>query len=332
MKKAAILNDNAARCREVYGQGRLERLGQIADLVPGVIGHDEMAARADELADVEAVFSTWGLPRLAAAELGLLPRLQIVFYAAGSVRSFAPTLLDRGVRVVSSWGANAVPVAEFALAQILLSCKGFFRNTRQYGSPAARRSGELYRGPGVFGETVGLIGAGMVGRALIERLRPFELRVLVYDPYVDEDEARQLGVETTSLETLFERSLVVSNHLPNLPELQGVLHGGLFEQMRPGATFINTGRGAQVVEADLIQVLQERDDVTALLDVTFPEPPEDDSPFYTLPNVQLSSHIAGSLNDEVVRLADYAIEEFERWERGEPLRFEVTAEVLARMA
>ncbi|MCH2660712.1 glycerate dehydrogenase, partial [bacterium] len=67
-------------------------------------------------------------------------------------------------------------------------------------------------------------------------------------------------------------------------------------------------------------------------DVTFPEPPDPDSAFYPLPNVQLSSHIAGSLNDEVVRMADYMIEEFGRWERGEALRWQVTAPMLATMA
>jgi phosphoglycerate dehydrogenase-like enzyme len=213
---------------------------------------------------------------------------------------------------------------------MLLSCKGYFRNTRQFTSPAGRQQG--YRGPGVFGETVGLIGAGMVARALIDLLRPFELRVLVHDPYLGASEAADLGVERAELIELFERSFVISNHLPNLPHLSGVLHGRLFEGMREGATFINTGRGAQVVEPDLIRVLRQRQDLTALLDVTFPEPPEADSPLYELPNVQLSGHIAGSMNDEVVRLADYAIEEFLRWERGEPLRFEVTPERLANMA
>lgn len=102
--------------------------------------------------------------------------------------------------------------------------------------------------------------------------------------------------------------------------------------MRQDATFINTGRGAQVVEADLVHVLRQRSDLTALLDVTDPELPAPASALYALPNVPLSSHIAGSLNDEVVRMADHATEEFVRWERGEPLRYEVTAAMLDTMA
>ena len=102
--------------------------------------------------------------------------------------------------------------------------------------------------------------------------------------------------------------------------------------MQDHTTFINTGRGATVVEADLLAELQQRPTLTALLDVTLPEPPEPGSPFYTLPNVYLTSHIAGSLNDEVVRMADYMIDEFQRYEKGEPLMHEVTPDILDTMA
>ncbi len=135
-----------------------------------------------------------------------------------------------------------------------------------------------------------------------------------------------------TLEEAFQRGLVVSNHLANVPETRGLLTGKLFSKMREGATFINTGRGATVVEADLIEVFRERADLTALLDVTDPEPPEPGSPLYDMPNVHLTSHIAGSIGDEVVRMADYAIEEFLAWEQGHPLRYAVTREMLPTMA
>lgn len=327
---SVLLNDSPGRCLEVYGQGRMERLAGLTQLYDDIVSGAQLPQCAADIADVEAVFSTWGIPKLTEENLQLLPALKIVFYAAGSVRSFAPLLLERGIRVVSSWGANAVPVAEFSLAQVLLSTKGYWRNVRDFDRPEAR--GSAFRGPGNFGETVGLIGAGMVGRALIDLLRPFQLRVVVHDPFLPDDDAQQLGVEKVSLAELFEQSIVVSNHLPNLEELRGLLDGALFESMRPDATFINTGRGAQVNEPDLIGVLQQRPDLTALLDVTMPEPPDEGSPFYTMPNVRLSTHIAGSLGDEVVRMADYAIDEYERWKKGEPLLWEVTAERLATMA
>ena len=95
---------------------------------------------------------------------------------------------------------------------------------------------------------------------------------------------------------------------------------------------INTGRGAQVNEPDLVAVLQRRPDLMALLDVTDPEPAPAGSAFYELPNVQISSHLAGAHHDEVVRMADTMIEEFRRWQEGEPLRYSMSLAMLDRMA
>jgi len=332
MKRAAFICDSVDNLEAVYGKGRRERVAGLTDLCDEVICSSSLDGKTSPLDQIEVVFSTWGMPRLSEEQLDRMTSLRAVFYAAGSVKGFAPPLLRRGIRVVSGWGANARPVAEFSLAQILLACKGYHRNRREYVSPDSRRTTPAFRGAGVYGETVGLIGIGMVGREVCELLRGFELDVLGCDPYLAAEEAAQLGVRVVELEELFDRSYVVSNHLPNLPSLQGILHGGLFRRLRPNASFINTGRGAQVVEEDLIEVLEERPDLTALLDVTYPEPPVEGSPLYGLPNVELTTHIAGSLNDEVVRMADYIIEEFQAWEDGRPLRYEVTEDMLGNMA
>jgi phosphoglycerate dehydrogenase-like enzyme len=112
---------------------------------------------------------------------------------------------------------------------------------------------------------------------------------------------------------------------------RGTLNAALFKSLREGATFINTGRGAQVVEADLVATMKARPDLTALLDVTWPEPPAKDSELWQLPNVVISPHIGGTIGNEVTRLADCAIEEFEAWQAGKPLRYQVTREVLRTM-
>ena len=144
--------------------------------------------------------------------------------------------------------------------------------------------------------------------------------------------AEQLGVEMVSLEEMFSRCAVISNHLANNAQTRGMLNYDLFSKMEPHATFINTGRGAQVVEADLVRALTERPDLTAVLDVTFPEPPEAGHAFYTLPNCILTPHIAGSIGDEVVRMAEYMAEECHAWLTHTPPRYEVTASMLATMA
>ncbi len=319
----------------VYGQGRREIVASLCRLHNAVVMPQTLEAdlkqHAGALSQVEVIFSTWGMPRLSAAQLDRLPTLRAVFYAAGSVQGFARPLLERGIVVVSAWRANAVPVAEWTLAQILLSNKGFWRNARDCSSFEGRTQ-RPFSGRGNFGATVALLGAGAVGRSVIEMLRPFALKVVVFDPFLGEADARALGVELVSLQEAFERGAVVSNHLANNPQTVGMLRAEHFARMAPDAVFINTGRGATVDEDGLIRVLRERPDLTALLDVTWPEPPAADSPLYGLPNAHLTSHLAGSIGDEVVRMADYVIEEFRAWQQGRPLRYAVSLEQLDTMA
>jgi phosphoglycerate dehydrogenase-like enzyme len=105
-----------------------------------------------------------------------------------------------------------------------------------------------------------------------------------------------------------------------------------FARMKQGATFINTSRGAIVNERDLIGVLTERPDLFALLDVTWPEPPVAGSPFYDLPNVVLTPHLAGSLGNECHRMAQYMIEEADRVLANQPLLHSITREQSLTMA
>lgn len=319
-----------SRIARVYAQGRREEVAAQTNLYPHIVSLVDFEKHEVALRNVKIIFSTWGMPQLNTAQIERMPNLKVVFYAAGSVQNFARPFLERGVAVVSACQANGVPVAEFTLAQILLANKGYFANTRAITSPEGRRNAP--HGPGNFGATVALLGAGTIGRKVVELLKPFHLKIIVFDPFLSDENTAQLGVEKVDLHEAFARANVVSNHLANLPQTVKMLREEHFAAMPNGATFINTGRGATVDEDGLIRVLQARPDLTALLDVTYPEPPVENSPFYTLPNVQLSSHIAGSLGDEVVRMADYVLEEFARWQRGEALRYAVTMEMLETMA
>jgi phosphoglycerate dehydrogenase-like enzyme len=322
MRKAAFFCNDANARYTVFGAGRWERINHLVDIHPAVVSQSNIDAELPHLAQIEVILSTWGMFVLTPQQLARLPQLKVIFYAAGSVKRFAAPLLEAGVTVVSSWAANAVPTAEFAMAQILLANKGYHRNLRD----------RAFKGRGNFGSSVAIIGAGMVGSKVIELLGPFELDVIACDPYLSQKRAAELGVELVSLEEAFKRASVVSNHAANIPETVGMLRRDHFSSMQQHASFVNTGRGASVVEEDLIAVLQERPDLTALLDVTWPEPPVEGSVFYSMPNVVLSGHLAGSCGDEVMRMADYAAQEMEAWLAGRPLRYEVTPEMLDRMA
>ena len=326
--RAIFLCNRESDVRRVYHADTLAHLQSLCELDDSIYASADLA---ETPTDTEIVFSTWGMPCLTEAQIrAYLPRLQAVFYAAGSVQAFARPLLASGVRVFSAWQANAVPVAEYTLAQILLANKGFFAQARDMKAQRGTPRSTSYLGN--YRQCVGLIGCGSIGSLVAIALQSYELDVLVYDPYLSDKRAAALGVARCSLDELFERCSVVSNHLPNNAETRGMLTYAQFSRMLPYATFLNTGRGAQVVEDDLVRALSERPDLTAILDVTAPEPSPLGHPFYTLPNCILTPHIAGSIGNEVWRMSAYMADELARYVSGAPTRFEVTASMLGTMA
>ncbi len=330
--KAALISNNHGRLKAVYAQGRRKIIAERTELYSQDLNMEAIQNDGDDIQNIEVLFSTWGMPAIPVQiQKEKLPNLKAVFYAAGSVQGFARPFLENNVTVVSAWAANAVPVAEFTVAQILLATKLYWPNNSTYHR--LRAKGDLPQGPGNYGETIAILGAGMIGRKVIEILKNFNLRILVWDPFLSEDNAEKLGVEKVNeMQDAFKRACVVSNHLANLPETRELIKGQYFSLMRQNSTFINTGRGATVQEDAMAHTLRERTDITALLDVTWPEPPEPDSPLWALENVHISGHIAGSIGDEVVRMADYMIEEFDAWKAGRDLRYNVTLEMLKTMA
>jgi phosphoglycerate dehydrogenase-like enzyme len=275
------------------------------------------------LADVEVLVTSWGGPQLTAEILASAPRLQLVLYGAGSVRSIVtPESWARGVRVTTANEVIAASVAEFTLAQVLYALKHGWR----YVLGSRARSESLPRAtnePGANGSVVGLMSLGATGRATARLLGRHELVLQTYDPYVDPAIAAALGVRLVSLEELFATSDVVSLHAPVLPATRKVVSTELLRSMKPDATLINTARGALIDEVALIAVLQERPDLFAVLDVTDPEPPLPGSPLFTLRNAVVTPHLAGTLNTERRRHGRLMAEELARYMAGEPLQHEV---------
>lgn len=304
---------------EIFLNGGKARLERLAELVEEPVTPDNFSQRRPEIADAEILIGTWGFPCGLAADLAELPGLSLVLYAGGSTRGFAGPFLERNIPVVSAREVNAQVVAEFCHAQIVLANKGYFRNIRSTRDPRTAHPLVAACGPGNHGAKVALLGYGAVGRALRKLLRLMSIEVLVVDPTVSSAAAAEDHIRLVDLEEAFSEALVVSNHLPDFPELKHCLKDLHFAAMREGATFINTGRGAQVDEAGLLKTLRARPDLTALLDVTFPEPPEAGSGIYTLPNVLLSSHIAGVVGKERELLVRTIAEDLERHLAGRPL-------------
>lgn len=289
---------------------RMAAIGTFVDARFTALPAETMA----QLGEVDVLVSTWGMPPVDEALLALAPRVRGIFYAAGSVKGFVtPALWARGITVSSAATVNAIPVAEYTVAVIVLSNKRFWQVMRQPGQamPAGEPRGNYRR-------TVGIIGASLVGRAVMRLLQSYDLEVLLYDPFVDAAEAARLNVQQTTLPELMARADVVSLHAPNLPHLRHMIDATLLASMQNGATFINTARGALVNEQALLREVSSGR-IHAVLDVTDPEPPVADSPFYTLPNVIYTPHIAGSMAQECQRMVDFALDELERFLAGAPL-------------
>jgi len=283
------------------------------------------------LSNADIIFSGWGCPKMDQDFLELAPNLKAVFYGAGSIKGIVTDeFWDRNIQITSAYEANAIPVVEYTLSQILFSLKRgwyFVNQVKKKSTMSVRESV-----PGVFGSTVGIISLGMIGRKVAEMLKQFDCKVVAYDPFVSQEDADSLQVEMCSLEDVFRRSDVVSLHTPWIKETEGLITGEHIYSMKENATFINTSRGAVVREQEMIEVLQDRPDIYALLDVTYPEPPVKNSPLYTLENVILTPHIAGSMSNECNRMGQYMVEELQRYQNGEPLKWGITREKSKIMA
>jgi len=299
----------------VYGESERADIARHVHMV----GHKtraEITANPAVLSDVDVIFAGWGMATLDDTLLAAAPRLKAVFYAAGAAAWLTQNAIDRDIKVTTAQIANSVPVAEYTLAMILLSLKHAFQLAHQ------TRSGRYFPDrngcPGCYGATVGLISYGTVAKVLRERLRAFDLNVLAYDPFLTADEAAADDIELADLDEVFERSDVVSLHTPLLPETYGLITGHHIASMKLGATFINTARGPVVREEEMLDVLSRRLDLQAVLDVTHVEPPAPQSRIYSLPNVLLTPHIAGSAGLECRRMGRHMVHELERFLRGEP--------------
>lgn len=324
-----VLNTDA--CDQVYGQEGVAEIGRRLTLIHAPITAQELQARPELLARADVIFSGWGAPLMDESFLRSAPRLKAVFYAAGSIKGFVTEAFwSRNIAITSAYAQNAIPVAEYALSAIVLALKQFW-----YYAMETRRLGRFpdrVRVAGAYRSRVGLISLGVIARQLRQHLRALEVEVVVYDPFVRAEQADALNIKLVSLEELFATSDVVSLHTPWLKETEYMIRGHHFQKMKKGATFLNTARGAIVHEPEMIEALQQRPDLTAVLDVTWPEPPVENSPLYTLPNVVLTPHIAGSLDGECRRMGDLMIQEFDRWIAGEPLTGLITREKSLTMA
>ncbi|MFC4499518.1 MULTISPECIES: hydroxyacid dehydrogenase [Streptomyces] len=329
----ALFAMNPVHLPELFPPRLMTRLQELVRIDPALVVRDfSDPAAAATLARAEVLVTGWGCPPVDARVLAAAPRLRTVLHAAGSVRHLVgEAFWDRGLTLSSAVEANALPVAEYTLAAILLAGKDAFGLRERFRSERVHPGPTDYATVGNLGRRVGIVGASRVGRRVLELLRPFDLSVSLYDPYVDAAEAAVLGAAPLPLDELLRTSDIVSVHAPDTPETHHMLSRERLALLPDGGVLINTSRGALIDHTALTEELVSGR-ISAVLDVTDPEPLPADSPLHRLPNVFLTPHIAGSLGNELARLGGTVVAELERMAAGLPLAHPVHRTTLANSA
>jgi phosphoglycerate dehydrogenase-like enzyme len=316
-----------------FTPAQVERLAAVGELVdPEPLASFDEDRTADVLGEAEVLVGHWGCPTLTAEVLAVAPKLRLFVYAAGTVKwQVTDAVWDRGIVVTSAAAANAVPVAEYTVAMVLLANKGVLLFREWLREPTASVPLDAST-VGNYRRRIGLVGASLVGRRVIELLAPYDLDVAVFDPYLTAEEAARLGVEKVEdLDSLCASVDVLSLHAPDVDATRGMIGAAQLAALRDGATILNTARPA-LVDAAALEAELASGRIAGILDVTEPEPLPPGHPLLGLPNVFVTPHVAGAMGNELHRLAALAVDEVERYARDEAPAYPVVREDLDRIA
>jgi phosphoglycerate dehydrogenase-like enzyme len=312
-----------------FDRDRLARLSALVTLDdPCWTDELDSPGARDRLRDAEVLVTSWGAPRLTAQRLAAAPRLKAVLHCAGSVRGLVgQEVWRRGITVTTAADANAVPVAEYTLAAIILAGKKApFLATdaqRAYGGwGSVTGYGDLSN----FGRTVGIVGFSRIGRKVVELLKVLgSTTCLVADPYADPEEVARAGARLVDLDEMLAQVHVLSVHAPETAETHHLIGAAELSRLPDFSTVINTARGS-LIDSGALAAQCASGRLFAILDVTDPEPLPADSPLRDVARVMITPHIAGSLGSEIGRLTDHILDELTRWVARQPLQAEITAE------
>ena len=339
------------RVRNEYLVGEaLARLEQLADWQwlasegtstrPGVWGgpSEDAADTTRLLAKLaegyDALVVCHGSPYVDAQVFAAAPRLKFVGELEGdrfANRIDVEAAARRGIRVVDTTHGSSLPVAEWALALMLIGLRNAgeqFRRLVRGDEFRRSRDDPGFRLGELTGRRVGLIGLGHIGRRLVELLQPFDCSIVAYDPYVSKELAHALHVGLGPLERVMSDTEIVVCTAPLTPRTHRMLGAPELDLLQPDAVFVNVSRGA-IVDPDAMIARAGRGDIRVCLDVFDPEPIPADSPIRDLPNVFLSPHIAGVTAACGPRFFSFMVDELERFLGGYETLYDITSVTLA---
>jgi phosphoglycerate dehydrogenase-like enzyme len=314
----------------INGQGQL-----VADTFNGLAPEGfEIAWISSNVSDAEKVeqlrdvhYVVLHPASLSGATLKEAKSLRLVqLLAAGYEKVDLRAAAELGIPVATNGGANAWAVAEHTIALILALYKRIVLCDLSVRAGEWRKSANGFNTFELAGKTVGIIGAGNIGRKLAYRLKAFETNILYYDALTVPEIDEKLGARRVSLDELVLQSDIITLHAPLLKETSGLLGAKQFAMMKPSTILINTSRAELVDESTLISALREKTIAGAGIDVYYHEPVPTDHPLLRLDNVVLTPHTAGHALEGWARRCRFAWENIQRVARGERPTFTVRLE------
>ena len=291
---------------------------------------------SDELLEMlpgaAAVITSWGSPQITEEHVAAADELQIVGHAAGSVKTrLAPAGHERGIVLLSAADVIAESVAEYTLWAMLSGQRNLLRYERVMKQERGWKSADEHFGHSLYAKNIGIVSASMVGRRVIGLLKPFGCDVMVYDPYLSDEDARLLDVRPVTLEELFAAADIISVHAPITPETRRMITRAHFESIRDGALFVHTAR-TWVLDQEALTAELQKNRFNAFIDVFEPEPLPADHRLRDLDNVFLSPHVSGHTSESRLRLVEEIARDIQRFFNDQPLRLAVPYEKLSIMA
>jgi phosphoglycerate dehydrogenase-like enzyme len=278
-----------------------------------------------KIRDVDVLMTCWGSIRVDADIVKAAPRLKMVVHEAGSVSPIiSDELYATGVRVLSGNHMFAESVAEGVIGYMIAATRNiaYLDAIVKAGGWKGESKGSVM---GLLNQTIGIVGFGDVAKFLVEQLKPFHPKIKVYSRSMTDEKAAQYSVKNASIEEIFSTCKIVSLHLAQNAQTNGIIDKHFLGMLQDGALLLNTARAFIINEQDLLSELKTGR-FNAVLDVHYAEPMPEDSEFRKLGrNVILMPHVVGPVVEHRHMVTHALLDDMERFARGdEPLIEEIT--------
>jgi phosphoglycerate dehydrogenase-like enzyme len=285
----------------------------------------------EQIANADVLMTTWHTPFLTAEMLGPRPRVKLIAHCGGEVKSRVADQIFDYITITNAAEPMARGVAEMALALALTLVRRIPEYASEMREGVVRTNAEVSSGETLFGRKVGLVGFGRIGRAFARLIKPFEVQLLVSDPYADPNVVAEYGGSLIDLDELIRSCSVIVLAAALTPETRNLIDKRRLSEMADGSYFINVARGGLVDTEALVAELRGAR-LSAALDVTDPvEPLPIDHELRKLSNVILTPHIAAGGIEMRREIGAIAVDEVVRFTKNQPPLNRVTKGMLATM-